>query len=158
MKIIRLIKLLSLLLFSTISFAQKKASAKKCVFDKVFTKCETPPTFGNDSLELQKYFLAQFKQQLTNSNGKITIHFYIDKQGKTCCESFDDQSNLNLSKNQLFAIIDTMPNWNSGIQNGNKVDCISFVVLTFKENTLLVESAIGIKSQQPAATNNNALQ
>ena len=145
MKISYLFKLFALLLVSSKTFGQNKIYFKKCIFEKVFTKCQMPPTFGSSNLDLQKYFTEKLKEESSNVTGQIKISLIIDREGKTCCEWIEDHSNLNWTKRKLNSMIDAMPTWNSGTQNGAKVDCVELVLLTFNENTLVVEYRMGRK-------------
>ena len=139
MKILTIITLLSFLLTSK-TFGQTKTYFKPCKMDeKVFTKCQNPPTFENDIQDLQKYLTRKLIAQISETTGQIKIRFYIDKTGKTCCDWIENISNFDIKKEQLNSIIDTMPNWNPGIQNGRAVDCVLLISLTFNENKLLVE-------------------
>ena len=132
-----------LLIFSTVAFGQNRTYYHKNTFDKIFTKCEKPPTFGTDSLDLQKYLTDKLQNQISKSDGEIKISVLIDTTGKPLCEWIQNNSNFKIGKNKLNLLIDTMPNWNCGIQNGYKVNCGELILLSFNRENLTVIYRIG---------------
>ena len=143
MKAITLLTVILLTIFSTSTFGQNKTYYHQNVFDRTFTKCEKPPSFGNDSLDLQKYLSDKLQNQIPKTSGQIKISILIDTSGKTACEWIDNNSNLKINKTKLDLVIDSMPNWNCGIQNGHKVDCYELIVLTFNRENFGVTNRVG---------------
>jgi hypothetical protein len=140
---VTLLTVILLVIFSNATLAQKRIYYHKNTFDRTFTKCENPPKYGNDSLDLQKYFSDKLHNEIPNTAGQIKISILIDTSGKTACEWIENDSNLKINKAKLNLLIDTMPNWNCGIQNGYKVNCSEIVVLTFNREHLAVANRIG---------------
>ncbi len=143
MKAVTLLTMTLLLIFSTTTFGQNKTYYHKNTFDRTFTKCQNPPTFGTDSLELQKYLADKLQNQIPKTSGEVKISVLIDTTGKASCEWIDNNSNFKMNKDKLNLVIDSMPNWNCGIQNGYKVDCVELIVLTFNRENLEVTYRIG---------------
>jgi hypothetical protein len=83
MKPVVLLAMILSILFSTITFGQNKTYYHQNTFDKTFTKCKHPPTFGTDSLVLQKYFAEKLQNQIPKTEGEIKISVLIDRTGKT---------------------------------------------------------------------------
>ena len=123
MKPIALLTVILSLQFSTVTFGQIRTYYHKHTFDKTktFTKCENPPTFGTDSLDLQKYLAEKLQNQVSVTEGKIKISVLVDTTGKAWCKWIENHSNLDMKKDKLNLLVDSMPNWNCGIQNGYKV-------------------------------------
>jgi hypothetical protein len=48
-----------------------------------------------------------------------------------------------MDKDKLNLIIDSMPNWNYGKQNGYKVNCVELITLIFNRKDLGVTYRIG---------------
>ena len=140
---IPLLTTILLLIFSTVTFGQNKVYYHKNTFDRAFTRCDNPPTFGTDSLALQKYFVETLQNQISKTEGQIKIGALIDTAGKPLCEWIENDSNLKINKEKLDLLIDSMPNWNCGIQNGHKVNCVELIVLTFNKENLGVAYRIG---------------
>ncbi len=143
-------KSIALLLISTLLFifrsnGQKRLIDKENFVENIYTKCQYPPFFGMDSLDLQKYLNEQLLHQIATTSGEITISLVIDSTGKPFCEEIENNSNLSISNKKLKTIFDSMPNWNSGIQNGYKVNCAEIVELYFDEKNLQVLYKIGRK-------------
>ena len=143
MKALVLLTTAFVLILSATTFAQNKSYYHKNTFHGTFTNCEQPPTFGSHSSDLQKYFADKLRDQITKTNGKIKISVLIDTAGKTACEWIENNSNFSMERDKLNLLIDAMPNWNSAIQNGHKVNCVEQVVLTFKKEKLVVTNRIG---------------
>jgi hypothetical protein len=143
MKAIILLTLTLLVIFATITFGQNKTYYHKNNFNITWTECENPPTFGADSLSLQKYFEEKLQNQISKTKGQIKIAVIIDTTGKPLCEWIDNNSNLKLKKENLDFIIDSMPNWKSGFQNGRNVVCVGIITLTFNKKELEAKYKIG---------------
>jgi hypothetical protein len=141
MKAITLLTLL--LIFSTVTFGQNKTYYHPNTFERTYKKCQNPPTFGADSLGLQKYLTDNLQNQVSKTEGQIKISVLIDTVGQPSCEWIDNNSNFKMSKDKLDLIIDSMPNWNCGMQNGYKVNCVELITLTFNRKTLGVAYRIG---------------
>jgi hypothetical protein len=133
-----LIVTLNLLLISKISFGQQTTYYHKNIFENTFTKCENPPTFGDDSLALEKYLSEKLQSEILKCNGQIKVSLLIDKEGKAMCESITNNSNFKMNKIKLDLLFDTMPNWSSPLQNGHKVNCVEQVLMIFNKQTLIV--------------------
>ena len=129
--------------FSATSFGQSKTYYHPNTFDRTFTKCQNPPTFGTDSLALQKYLANQIHDQISKTEGQTKISVLIDTTGKPLCEWIENNSNFNMDKDKLDLLIDSMPNWNCGVQNGYKVDCVELITLIFNNQDLQVTYRIG---------------
>ena len=135
------VAILVTLFFSAKTYGQSKVYFTPCTTDeKVFTKCAIPPTFGNNTQDLQVYLSQKLSSKINERNGQIIIRFNIDKTGKTCSEWIENESNFNLKNENPGLIINAMPNWNPGIQNGHKVDCVLIIKLTFIDKKLVVEN------------------
>lgn len=143
MKATTIVTLAFLITVSNTIYGQTKTYYHNDTFDRTFTKCENPPMFGNDSLDLQKYMADKLQNQITRTIGQIKISILIDTTGKILCESIDNNSNLKMNKIKLDLLFDSMPNWNCAIQNGHKVHCVEQVVMTFNKQTLEVAYRIG---------------
>lgn len=141
--------LFSMLIFFCAITAYAQNNSQPEIYEKTFTKCEHPPTFGDDSLALQTFFVNKLQNQIANSNGQIKISLIIDTAGKTACEYVENNSNLKMDKRQLNSMVNEMPNWNYAFQNGRKVKCIEFILLTFHENALSVFSKMGREKDSP---------
>jgi len=48
-----------------------------------------------------------------------------------------------MDKDKLDLLIDSKPNWNCGVQNGYKVDCVELITLIFNNQDLQVTYRIG---------------
>ena len=135
------VAILVILLFTVKTYSQTKVYFTPCTTDeKVFTKCQIPPTFGNNIQDLEVYLSQKLASKINERTGQIMIRFNIDKTGKTCSEWIENESNFNLKDENLGLIINAMPNWNPGIQNGRKVDCVLIIKLTFIDKKLVVEN------------------
>ena len=132
-----------LMIFSHVAFGQKPTYYHEDSFDKTFIECENPPTFGKDSLDLQRYLSSKLQKEISATQGRINISLLIDTTGKVQCESITNYSNFEVDKSNLNILFDTMPNWNCGIQNEHKVNCVELVEMTFKNQSLTVAYKIG---------------
>ena len=142
MKPIVLLTMIWLLIFSTVT-GQNRIYYHENTFDKTFTKCENPPSFGTDSLAIQKYFEEKLQNEVSKTEGQIKISVLIDTTGKPLCEWIQNHSNFKMNKEKLNLVIDSMPNWNYGFQNGHRVDCVELIILTFNKENIGVTSKIG---------------
>ena len=97
-----LLALTLLLIFSTVAFGQNRTYYHKNIFDRIFTKCEKPPTFGTDSLDLQKYLIDKLQNQISKTDGEIKISVLIDTSGKPFCEWIQNDSNFKICNNSLL--------------------------------------------------------
>lgn len=143
MKISVIYNMAFILFCATTAVAQKRVHYKNAPFDKTFTKCEKPPTFGNDNLSLQKFFADKLQTSMAKNTGQIKISLFIDTAGKTTCEYVENNSNFDIKKNPLNSIINKMPNWNAAFQNNRKVNCVELIFLTFNDNDLAVTYRMG---------------
>jgi hypothetical protein len=119
------------------SFGQVK-NYDECKFDRLFIELQHPASFGSDSTDLQKYFdnvLNEISYKLT---GKILIEVYIDTSGTPCCNSIIKIKQEDIDFDELKKIIDSMPKWNPGIQNGFKVHSSLNIVLSSVNKKLKV--------------------
>jgi hypothetical protein len=133
--------LLPILLFSIIAKAQIKEYPVSEDFDKTFTKCEHPPTFGNDSLALQQYFTNELKNESPTIKGKLKVRLIIDTTGKTKCIYVENNSSLDVDK--INFLINNMPHWNCAYQNNRKVTSLETILFTFKRKDLTVINMMG---------------
>lgn len=145
MKTIVLFTTTLLILSFNTTFAQNKELYHENIFERTFTKCQTPPVFGEDSLALEKYFIDKLKDQIPRTEGLIRISVLIDSTGKPLCEWIENNSNLRMKKVRLDLLIDTMPNWQCGLQNGYKVNCAEIIELLFEQKTLKATYRNGTK-------------
>lgn len=132
-----------IMIFSHLAFGQTTTYYHEDTFDKTFIECEKPPTFGKDSLDLQKYLSYKLQKEISATQGRINISLLIDTTGKVQCESITNNSNFEVDKTNLNIVFDTMPNWNCGIQNGHKVNCVELVEMIFKNQSLTVAYRVG---------------
>ena len=132
-----------IVIFSKVAFGQTTTYYHEDTFDKTFTKCENPPTFGKDSLDLQRYLTDKLKNEISRTQGQIDISLLIDTTGKIQCESITNYSNFKTDKTKLNILFDSMPYWNCGIQNGHKVNCVELVEMVFKNKRMAVTYRIG---------------
>ena len=143
MKPVTLLTMILLLILANETIAQNKIFFHKNTFDKTFTNCTNPPEFGSDSSHLKKYFEEKLQDQISKTHGQIKIGVLIDTAGKPQCEWIENSSNFKIFKNKLNLLIDSMPVWNYGIQNGYKVNCAELIVLTFNRQNLEATYRIG---------------
>ncbi len=149
MKTIILFAISLSLLISTVAFGQNKRYYHKNTFDKVFSNCQYPPTFGTDSTALQNYLSEKLQNQISRTSGSINIGVLIDTSGKTMCEWIQNKSNNKMKEEKLNLLIDSMPNWNCGIQNGRKVNCVEIIEMTFNKEKLDVSYRMGNRIMAP---------
>lgn len=121
---------------------QKKTYYHKNTLTERLQDAKTHP-FETDSLKLQKYLADKLQNQIFKTSGEIKISVLIDTTGKALCEWIDNNSNFKINKDKMNLLIDSMPNWNCGIQNGYKVNCVELIVLTFNRETLEVTYQLG---------------
>ena len=145
MKLLIIFSIILSFFYCKITLGQNKIYYHKNIFEATFTKCENPPIFGKDSIDLQKYLSEKLQSQILKTTGTIDVSLLIDKTGKISCESILNNSNLNLKKTQLNLLFDSMPNWTGAVQNGHQVNSTELIILTFNKETLEVSNRIGIK-------------
>ncbi len=143
MKATTIFVLTLIMIFPTIANGQATIYYHEDVFDKTFTQCENPPTFGIDSLDLQRYLTDKLQNEIDSTQGQIDISLLIDTTGKIQCESITNYSNFKVEKTKLNILFDSMPNWNCAIQNGHKVNCVELVEMVFKNQRMTVTYRIG---------------
>ena len=141
MKATTIFGLILIMIFPTLADGQATTYYHEDTFDKTFTQCENPPTFGKDSLDLQRYLTDKLQNEISSTQGQIDISLLIDTTGKIQCESITNYSNLNLDKTKLNILFDSMPYWNCGIQNGQ--NCVELVEMVFKNQRMAVTYRIG---------------
>ena len=130
----KLLILSFLLTITIVSFAQQGLPANKCNAERVYTKCEHPPSFGKDSLALQQYFDSTI--HAAGINGTVIISFQISSTGAHCGFSIENNTDF-LSTAKLKTILAEMQNWNPGTQNGWEVVCYEFINLNFDGTKLI---------------------
>ena len=113
-------KLLLLLLFTlpTIAFSQSDFETKKNVHPlAIFTN----PEFVGGVKVLDKYISDNFElnkdEYYLNKNKEIIVKFFIDKNGAIQNAKILKGLTPELNKKAL-AVINSMPNWTAGTQNG----------------------------------------
>lgn len=133
----KIIILFTALIISILSSGQK-IIFDACNFEKVYTRCETKPSFGKDNADLQHYFENALGDDLKKVSGDMVIKLIVDSTGKLCCRSVINNSNYVIDKPKFAEILHSQE-WNPGSQNGVKVNCAELVILNFKKGKLTVE-------------------
>ena len=137
---------LVVLLFAPLAlFGQGRVLYHENTFERTYVKCQIPPTFGNDSLALQNYFCEKLQAAIKRAKGLVTVSVLIDTTGMPLCEWIENNTNVHLHGVALAEIVDDMPNWHCGLQNGYKVNCAGLLELAFDNKVLTVNFRIGKK-------------
>ncbi len=98
-------------------FPQKK-------FDKVFTRVENPPVYGNGNTPFSDFIKAnlQYPTKAINNKteGKVVIKFIVDEEGNL--SNFEPLTSLgNGLEEEAIRLIKNSTPWKPAIQNGRKV-------------------------------------
>jgi hypothetical protein len=120
------------------SFGQVKYY-DECKLDPLFITLQHPASFGNDSTSLQKYFDSILNNITYHLTGKILIQVYIDASGIPCCNSIVKTNDQDIDFDQMKSVINSMPKWNAGIQNGFKVNSRIGIVLSLIDKKPMIK-------------------
>jgi hypothetical protein len=126
------------LAISTLSWGQK-VFFDLCNFDKVYIRCEVPPSFGKDNTELQHFFENALGSDTRKVTGQLVIKVVIDSTGKLCCKSAVNSSNYTIDKKKFGDMMQTMPVWSPGKQGGTILNCAELIFVNFKNGKITTE-------------------
>jgi len=109
----------------------KGSAAKKKVFETV----DTPPKFPGGDQAIIKYLQENVKYpksaQENNIQGKVTVSFIVDETGKVIEPTVERSVNPLLDAESI-RVIEAMPAWEPGKQDGKAVSVRYYMPISFK--------------------------
>ena len=139
------------LFFSTLTNVFGQTFSDCNVEEPLFVRVEQASAFNGS---LQKYFESELNGTLQDFKGTIQLQILIDISGKACCKSIGNNYS-GISSGKIKDIINKMPGWTPARQNGNSVNFLAILLITFNNLKLDVNY---VNEKQPIArpvVNNN---
>lgn len=101
----------------------KPINFNDCKVDRMFVQADTVPAWSCDTIGMIDYMnkYVEDKNLKKIENGMIMIGILILPDGKTCCYTFGNLTQVELNAEKIKEVINKMPNWKPAIQNGQKV-------------------------------------
>jgi TonB family protein len=119
-----LILITNLILSTSIGFAQEDKPSTDNVASET-TKIITAPEFPGGNTELAKWLAKHLKYpkeaKKSRIQGVVKVEFNIDKTGKISDAKVIEGLHP-LCDNEVIRLVNSMPNWIPGEENGEKVD------------------------------------
>lgn len=105
--------------------------------DKVFDVVEQMPLFSGGQVELMKYLSANVKypevSQKNGVQGRVVVKFVVEKDGSVSSAKVVKSVNKELDAEAL-RVVNAMPKWTPGKQNGRSVRVYYTLPVTFRLN------------------------
>lgn len=149
----KLISIVFVTCFLTNTVLSQNSKNKEQVYDKLFTKTETPPKFSGSLLN---YFDSVFVEAELPNNGRVIIEVIIDSIGASHYKRLIDHTNGDeVSNLKLKPVIDKMPAWSPAYQNGHAVNFILILLLDFTDEKLIEVADRSISEEMRYMLNSN---
>jgi hypothetical protein len=109
------------------------------------------PLWNCDSLTIVQYMNKNVKDGLLANikSGKIAFEIIIFDNGRMCCSSITNLTNIVLNLSVYSDAINNMPNWIPGKQNGIDAKCLISLVLDIYKGKFVDKKALPLTSAKP---------
>ena len=110
-----------------------------CGEKSFFATAQEKPQFDNSGQNVYDYLNQQFSEAklFENVSGKVLIGILVFDNGKTCCKSFGNMTGKEINSKKVKEIIDEMPDWKPAVQNGEPVNFLYNLMLTFENGKII---------------------
>ena len=136
MRIILTIIILGLAL--TLTAQNIPVNFNDCEYEMFLVTADQSPEWNNKNQTLFDYLNENLKdyKELENANGKIILGIIIYENGKTCCHSFTNMTDKDLSPEKFKKIVNNMPDWKSGKQKDKPIIFLYHAILNVKNGKI----------------------
>jgi hypothetical protein len=128
---------LLLLLFFTIIFNNlfsQESTEKQCEREHAFLyyNVDVLPKFNYKKMDLYYYIYSNLHchEKYVDISGTVIASFIVNKNGKIC-DVWIERRLYEECDNEIRRILLSMPNWEAGEKNGQKVNTIMFLPISF---------------------------
>lgn len=109
-----------------------------CEYEMFFVTADESPKWNNNDTTIFDYLNKELKdyKELKKANGKIILGILIYENGKTCCHSFTNMTDKELSPEKFKKIVNNMPDWKPGKQKDSPVIFLYHAVLNVRKGKI----------------------
>ena len=109
-----------------------------CEYEMFFVTADQSPEWNSKDQTLFDYLNKSLKdyKELKNANGKIILGILIYENGKTCCHSFTNMTDKDLSRKKFKKVVNEMPDWKPGKQKDKSIIFLYHAVLNIKNGKI----------------------
>ena len=103
-----------------------------------FVTADQSPKWNNKDQTLFDYLNENLKdyKELENANGKIILGILIYENGKTCCHSFTNMTDKDLSPEMFKKVVNEMPDWKPGKQKDKSIIFLYHAIFNIKNGII----------------------